>query len=102
MGERVLEFIKDHWQGEIEDYVVMFSDATMRKHFQAYMQSRGLRALTYSELQEEFQRMVEQQFQEFAHFRRQLDYWLTCGDQEVRLVPRTREAWFRLYGRENS
>ncbi len=99
MEERLLDYINDRWQGQNEDFVVMLSDATMRKHFQAYMESQGLRALTYLELQEEFRRMVDQQFQEFQRFRH-LDYWLTCGDQEVRLVPRTRQAWLRLHGKE--
>ena len=99
MEERLLEYMNDRWQGENEDFVVILSDATMRKHFKAYMESQGLRALTYLELQEEFRRMADQQFQEFQRFRR-LDYWLTCGDQEVRLVPRTPQAWLRLYGKE--
>jgi hypothetical protein len=99
MSERLLEYMNNCWQGENKDYVVMLSDATMRKHFQAYMESQGLRALTYLELQEEFKRLADQQFQEFQRFRRQ-DYWLACGDQEVRRVPRTREAWLRLHGRE--
>ena len=97
MGEPLLDYFNDRWQGENEDFVVILSDATMRKHFKAYMESQGLRALTYTELQEEFKRLVDQQFQEFQRFRR-LDYWLTCGDSEVRLVPRTREAFLRLRG----
>lgn len=99
MEERLLDYINDRWQGQNEDYVVMFSDATMHKHFKAYMESQGLRALTYCELQEEFRRLADQQFQEFQRFRR-LDYWLTCGDAEVRLVPRNRQAWLRLHGKE--
>src|SRR5690348_18248613 len=97
MEERLVGFIQDHWQGENEEFVVTFSDATMRKHFKAYMESRGLRALTYFELQQELEREMQRQFQEFQRFRR-LEYWLACGDHEVRVVPRTREAWFRLYG----
>ena len=99
MGERLLEFMNNRWQGENEDFVVILSDTTMRKHFKAYMQSRGLRAFTYQELQAEFKRMEEQLYQEFQRFRR-LDYWLTCGDSEVRLAPRNREAWLRLQQRE--
>lgn len=99
MGEPLLDYVNDRWQGQNEDFVVMFSDATMRRHFKAYMESRGLRALTYLELQEEFRRLADEQFQEFQRFRR-LDYWFTCGDTEVRLVPRTREAWLRLQEKE--
>jgi len=100
MEERLLDYINDRWQGQNEDFVVMLSDATMRRHFKAYMESQGLRALTYSELREEFKRIEDQQYQEFQRFRR-LDYWLTCSDPDVRLVPRTRQAWLRLYGKED-
>lgn len=100
MEERLLDYINDRWQGQNEDYVVMFSDATMRRHFKAYMENQGLRVFTYSELREEFKRLEDQQFQEFQRFRR-LDYWLTCGDPEVRLVPRNRQAWLRVYGKED-
>lgn len=99
MAERLLEFMNNRWQGENEDFVVILSDTTMRRHFKAYMASKGLRALTYLELQEEFKRLEEEQFQEFQRFRR-LDYWLSCGDREVRLVPRSREALLRLQQRE--
>lgn len=99
MAEQLLDYVNDRWQGQNEDFVVMFSDATMRRHFKAYMENRGLRALTYLELQEEFRRLADEQFQEFQRFCH-LDYWLTCGDPQVRLVPRTHQAWLRLYGKE--
>jgi hypothetical protein len=97
MGEPVLDYVRDHWQGENEEFFVWLTDATFRKHLQAYMESQGLHALTFLELQEQFRQMAEQQWQAFQRFR-QLDYWLTCGDSEVRLQPRTQEAFLRLRG----
>ncbi len=97
MGEPVLDYVRDRWQGENEEFFVWLSDATFRKHFKAYMESQGLRALTYLELQEQFRQMAEQQWQAMQRFRH-LDYWLTCGDSEVRLQPRTRGAYMRLRG----
>ena len=97
MAEPVLDYVRDHWQGENEEFFVWLTDATFRKHFKAFMESQGLRALTYLELQEQFRQMAEQQFQAFQRFC-QLDYWLTCGDSEVRLQPRTREALMRVRG----
>ncbi len=99
MGKPILEYVRDHWQGENEELFVWLSDATFRKHFKAYMESQGLRALTYLELQEQFRQIEEQQFQAFQRFR-QLDYWLTCGDSAVRLQPRTREVYMRMRGEE--
>lgn len=99
MGEPLLEYVRDRWQGENEEFFVWLSDATFRKHFKAYMESQGLRALTYLELQEQFRQIEEQQFQAFQRFR-QLGYWLTCGDSAVRLQPRTREAYMRMRGEE--
>jgi hypothetical protein len=95
MGEPLLDYVRDHWQGENDEFFVWLSDATFRKHFKAYMESQGLPALTYLELQEQFRQMAERHFQEFQRFRR-LDYWLTCGDSDVRLQPRTREAFMRV------
>ncbi len=97
MSEPVLDYVRDHWQGENEEFIVSLTDATFRKHFKAYMESQGLSALTYLELQEQFRRMAEQQLQAFQHFRR-LDYWLTCGDSNVRLQPLTREAYIKMRG----
>jgi hypothetical protein len=59
------------------------------------MESQGLSALTYLELQEQFRQVAEQHFQAFQRFR-QLDYWLTCGDSAVKLQSRTREAHMRM------
>ncbi len=97
MSEPILDFVRDHWQGENEEFVVSLTDATFRAHFKASMESQGLCALIYLELQEQFRQMAEQQFQAFQRFR-QLDYWLTCGDSAVRLQPLTREAYMRMRG----
>lgn len=97
MAERLLDYVRDHWQGENEEFFVYLTDATFRKHFKAYMESQGLCYLTYLELQEQFRQIAEQQFQAFQRFR-QLDYWLTCGDSDVRLQPRTFKAAMRMRG----
>ncbi|MGH2494138.1 MAG: hypothetical protein ACRDIV_05480 [Ktedonobacteraceae bacterium] len=95
MAEHILDYVRDHWQGENEEFFVYLTDATFQKHFKAYMESQGLCALTYLELQEQFRQIAEQQFQAFQKFRR-LDYWLTCGDSAVKLQPRTFEIAMRM------
>ena len=100
MSEPVLDYVRDHWQGENNEFFVYLTDATFRKHFKAHMESQGLRALTYLELQEQFRQMAQQQFEAFQKFRR-LDYWLTCGDSDVRLQPRTYEVYMRMRRNED-
>ena len=95
MAEDKLEYVRDHWQGETDEFFVYLTDATFRKHFKAYMESQGLCALTYLELQEQFRQMAQQHFEAFQKFRC-LDYWLTCGDSAVRLQPRTYEVYMRM------
>lgn len=100
MAEYKLDYVRDHWQGENDEFYVYLTDATFRKHFKAYMESQGLCALTYLELQEQFKQMAEQQFEAFQNFRR-LDYWLMCGDSDVRLQPRTYEVYMRMRRNED-
>jgi hypothetical protein len=97
MEERMLEYVRDHWQGENEDFFVHIADATFQKHFKAYLESQGICSLTYQELQEKIRQIEEQRFRAFQRFR-QLEYWLTCGDSAVRLQPLTREAYMRMRG----
>jgi len=97
MEERLLDYVRDHWQGENEDFMVFLSDATFQRHFKAYLESQGICSLTYLELQEKVRQIEEQRLQAFQRFR-QLDYWLTCGDSAVRLQPLTREAYMRMRG----
>ncbi|HEU0004308.1 MAG TPA: hypothetical protein VFQ36_25625 [Ktedonobacteraceae bacterium] len=100
MSEPVLDYVRDHWQGENEEFFVYLTDATFRKHFRTYMESQGLCALTYLELQEQFRQMAQQHFEAFQKFRH-LDYWLTCGDSAVRLQPRTYEVYMRMRRNED-
>ncbi len=95
MEERPLDYVRDHWQGENEDFFVHLTDATFQKHFKAYLESQGICSLSYQELQEKVKQIEAQRFQAFQRFR-QLDYWLTCGDSAVRLQPLTREVYMRM------
>ena len=97
MEERLLDYVRDHWQGENEDFMVFFIDATFQRHFKAYLESQGICSLTYQERQEQVRQIEEQRLQAFQRFR-QLDYWLTCGDSAVTLQPLTREAYMRMIG----
>ena len=97
MEERMLEYVRDSWQGENEDFFVHVADATFQKHFKAYLESQGICSLTYLELQEKVRQIEEQRLQAFQRFR-QLDYWLTCGDSAVTLQPLTRGAYIRMRG----
>ncbi|MGH2495343.1 MAG: hypothetical protein ACRDIV_11625, partial [Ktedonobacteraceae bacterium] len=63
MSEPVLDYVRDHWQGENDEFFVYLTDATFQRHFKVYMESQGLCALTYLELQEQFRQLAEQQFQ---------------------------------------
>jgi hypothetical protein len=95
MEERLLDYVRDHWQGENEEFFVFLSDATFQKHFKAYLESQGICSLNYQEVQEKFRQIEAQQHQVFQRFR-ELDYWLTCGDSAVTLQPRTREVYMRM------
>jgi hypothetical protein len=95
MEERKLEYARDHWQGENEDFFVHVADATFQRHFKAYLESQGICSLTYLELQKKVRQIEDQRFQALQRFR-QLDYWLTCGDSAVTLQPRTREVYMRM------
>ncbi len=95
MAEHMLEYVRDHWQGENEDFFVHVADATFQKHFKAYLESQGICSLTYQEMQQQVRQIEEQRLQAFQRFR-QLDYWLTCGDSAVTLQPRTYEVYVRM------
>ena len=97
MEKYLLDYMRDHWQGENEDFFVFLTDATFQKHFKAYLESQGICSLTYQEMQEKVRQIEEQRLQAFQRFR-QLDYWLTCGDSAVTLQPLTREVYMRLRG----
>ena len=100
MAEPLLEYMRDHWQGENDEFFVHVSNATFQKHFKVYLESQGICSLSYRELQEKVRQIEEQRFREFQQFRR-LDYWLTCGDSAVTLQPRTREVYMRMKRRGN-
>lgn len=95
MQDGMLEYVRDHWQGQSEEFYVSVADATFQRHFKAYLESQGICSLSYLELQEKVRQIEEQRFQAMQHFRR-LDYWLMCGDSAVTLHPRTREVSVRV------
>ncbi len=97
MEKYLLDYMRDHWQGENEEFFVHLADATFQKRFKAYLESQGICSLTYQELQEKVRQIEEQRLQAFQRFR-QLDHWLTCGDSAVTLQPLTREVYMRLRG----
>jgi len=97
MQENLLDYIQGRWRGQNEEFVVSLSDATLRKHLNAYLESQGICTFTYAELEQMVRRIREQQYQALLRFR-QLDYWLTCGDSEVLIQPLTREAYMKMRG----
>lgn len=96
MDENILNYQNEQWQGFNTDYFISLSDKTLRKHLKALLEAQGICSLSYLELQEMVRSIEERQFEVFQQLR-QLDYWLTCGDSEVIIRPRTLETYQRLH-----
>ena len=99
MSEQLLEYKHDQWEASNEEFCVSLSDATLRKHLNAYLGAQGICTLTNLEMQEMVRRIQEQQFQALQRFR-QLDYWLTCDDPDVLIRPCTVAAYMRMKERK--
>ncbi len=95
MSEHLLDYKYDRWVGDNDEFFVSLSDATLRKHLNAYLEVQGICTLSYLELQAVVRQIHEQQFQALQYFR-QLDYWLTCDDPDVAIRACTVAAHKRL------
>ncbi len=97
--EPKLDYRHERWQGHNEEFFVAVSDATLRKHLNAYLESQGICTLTHCQLMEKVKQIEEQQFQVFQRFLH-LDYWLTCDDPDVTVQPCTLAAYQQIRGRK--
>ena len=70
---------------ERETFSVSMSDAVFQKHFNAYLQHMGIPTLSYLELKEYVNQVMEQRFQA-GKVLEDLEYWRDCDDPEVHIV----------------
>jgi hypothetical protein len=85
-----LNYRGQNWEGireqEDECFKVSMADATFQRHLTVYLESRGMSTLTYLELLEYVDKVLEQRVQAAKQLQ-QLDYWRDCDDPEVRIIP---------------
>lgn len=65
------------WEGHDETVSVRMNDATFQKHLNAYLESIGVTAQTWLQLQDYVQRVCEQRYQAMQHMAN-LEGWRDC------------------------
>jgi hypothetical protein len=99
MAGEILDYKYERWQGHNEEFFVSLTDATLRRHLNAYLQAQGICAMTYAEMMEQVRHIEEQQYEAFQRFLC-VDYWLICEDAEVIVRPLTPAAYKSWKGRK--
>jgi len=87
-----LDYTWQHWTGFIhndrEHFMVSMSDVVFQEHLTKYLESIGVPPLTYLELLEYANQVLEQRHRAVQHLRN-LDYWRNCGDPNIRIIQHT-------------
>lgn len=79
------------WRLENESLFVMMDDATFQKHLNAYLESKGIPRLSYLELLEHINLVLDQRYQAVQHLQNP-EYWRDCNDINVRIWQQTYTA----------
>jgi hypothetical protein len=86
-----LNYTGDRWEGELEGedgekIHIHMSDATLRKHYHAYLERIGVPTpQVYRDMLASLQQVEAQQFQAWQHIL-ELEPWLSCTDPDVRIL----------------
>ncbi|MEO8956535.1 MAG: hypothetical protein ABI396_19595 [Ktedonobacteraceae bacterium] len=95
-----LIYTRERWEGTLErddgeTIHIHMSDATLRKHYHAYLESIGVSTQSYQEMLAHLQQVQAQQFQAWQHIL-ELEPWLACPDPDVRILC---TLWQKYVGR---
>ena len=72
------------WQFESQGLLVVMNDATFQKHLNACLASMGLSTMTYLQLLEYVDQVLDQRI-EAARKLQKPEYWLDINDPDVRI-----------------
>lgn len=77
------------WAGAIdneeEHFRVWMSDATFRRHFNAYLEYLGIPTQTYLEMMDHVNDVMQRRYVALQNFTGTIERWRGCDDPEVRV-----------------
>jgi hypothetical protein len=102
-----LDYVGGRWEGTLEredgeKIHIHMSDATLQKHYHAYLESIGVLTKSPHELQREMVQYIQQveaeQWQAWQHML-ELEGWLACTDPDVRILSTCWQRYAHRNGR---